>query len=29
LPLPVVTATSIPKPSLQIKPCADHEKPMT
>jgi hypothetical protein len=26
-PLPVITATSILKPSLQIKPCADREKP--
>jgi hypothetical protein len=29
LPLPVVAATSIPKPSLQIKPRADREKPRT
>jgi hypothetical protein len=28
-PLPVVAATSIPKPSLQIKPRAGHEKPKT
>jgi hypothetical protein len=28
-PLPIVAATSIPKPSLQIKPLAGHEKPRT
>jgi hypothetical protein len=28
-PLPVVAATSIPKPCLQIKPCAGREKPNT
>jgi hypothetical protein len=28
-PLPVVVATSILKPCLQIKPCADREKPNT
>jgi hypothetical protein len=27
--LPVVATTSIPKPSLQIKPCVGHEKQMT
>jgi hypothetical protein len=28
-PLPVVAATSIPKPFLQIQPHAGHEKPTT
>jgi hypothetical protein len=28
-PLPVIAATCIPKPSLQIKPCAGREKPRT
>jgi hypothetical protein len=27
--LPIVATTSIPKPSLQIKPCVGHEKQMT
>jgi hypothetical protein len=28
-PLPIVAATSITKPSLQIKPRVGHEKPRT